>query len=131
MLNVFTVCFFGHRYVDDFHLAEMKVFELIYKLIREKEYVEFLVGREGDFDQIVSSTIIRAKLECDYNNCSHTLVMPYLKSDFSKYPEDYENYYDTVEICEKSANTHLKSAIQICNRYMVDRSDLCIFFVHN
>lgn len=43
MLDIFTVCFFGHKYIDDFLLAETKVYEVICKLIREKN-VEFLVG---------------------------------------------------------------------------------------
>ncbi len=61
MFNVFTVCFFGHRYIDDFLLAETQVYKVICKLIREKEYVEFLVGREGDFDRIVSSSHYQSK----------------------------------------------------------------------
>lgn len=51
--------------------------------------------------------------------------MPYLRADFS----EYEAYYDSVELCEQSAAVHPKAAIQIRNRAMVDRSDLCIFYV--
>ncbi len=131
MLNIFTVCFFGHRYIDDFLLAETKVYEVICKLIKEKEYVEFLVGREGDFDRIVSSAIIRAKKKYDYGNCNHTLVMPYIKAEYVKNQKEFGSYYDTIEICEESAKSYPKSAIQIRNRYMVDKSDLCIFFVKN
>jgi len=34
---------------------------LVHRLLLEKEYVEFLVGRDGDFDQIVSSAVKRQK----------------------------------------------------------------------
>jgi hypothetical protein len=55
--------------------------------------------------------------------------MPYLKADYLKNKESYDNYYDSVEVCEQSANAHPKSAIQIRNRAMVDRSDFCVFCV--
>ena len=65
----------------------------------------------------------------DTANCSVIWVMPYLKSDYIKNRESYDSYYDSVELCELSANAHPKSAIQIRNRAMVDRSDLCVFYV--
>ena len=72
MFSVYTVCFFGHRQIDDFKTVEQKVEALVYKLLNEHEY---------------------------------------------------------VEVCEQSAKAHPKSAIQIRNRAMVDRSDLCVFYV--
>ena len=59
MFSVYTVCFFGHRQIDDFRLVEQKVETLIIKLLNEHEYVEFLVGRDGEFDQLVTSAILR------------------------------------------------------------------------
>ena len=129
MFSVYTVCFFGHRQLDDFSLVEQKVEMLIVRLLNEHEYVEFLVGREGEFDQLVTSAILRCRKRLDTANCSVTWVMPYLKADYVKNSDSYDNYYDSVEVCEQSANAHPKSAIQIRNRAMVDRSDLCVFCV--
>lgn len=129
MFSVYTVCFFGHRQIDEFRLVEHKVEELIDKLLNEHEYVEFLVGRDGEFDQLVTSAILRCRKRLDMANCSITWVMPYLKSDYIKDRESYDSYYDSVEVCEHSANAHPKAAIQIRNRAMVDRSDLCVFYV--
>ena len=129
MVSVYTVCFFGHRQIDDFRLVEQKVEALIDKLLNEHEYVEFLVGRDGEFDQLVTSAILRCKKCLDTATCSVTWVMPYLKSDYIKNRENYDNYYDSVEVCEQSANAHPKAAIQIRNRAMVDRSYLCVFYV--
>ena len=129
MFSVYTVCFFGHRQIDDFRLVEQKVEALIDKLLNEHEYVEFLVGRDGEFDQLVTSAILRCKKCLDTATCSVTWVMPYLKSDYIKNREIYDNYYDSVEVCEQSANAHPKAAIQIRNRAMVDRSYLCVFYV--
>ena len=129
MFSVYTVCFFGHRLIDDFSLVEHKVETLIVRLLNEHEYVEFLVGREGEFDQLVTSAILRCRKRLDTANCSVTWVMPYLKADYVKNSKSYDNYYDSVEVCEQSANAHPKSAIQIRNREMIDRSDLCVFYV--
>ena len=69
MLDVYTVSFFGHRQVDRFFETEEKVTELVRKLIKEKEYVEFLIGRDGEFEQIVASTVRRAKRDIRDDNC--------------------------------------------------------------
>ena len=129
MLSLYTVCFFGHRQVDDFQSAEQAVESLIEALLIDYEYVEFLVGRDGEFDQIVSSTILRLKKRTDNANCSLTWVMPYLKADYINNQENYDSYYDFVEICEQSVHAHPKAAIQIRNRAMIDRADLCVFYV--
>ena len=129
MFSVYTVCFFGHRLIDDFSLVEQKIEALINRLLNEHEYVEFLVGSDGEFDQLVTSAILRCRKRLDTANCSVTWVMPYLKADYVKNSKSYDNYYDSVDICEQSANAHPKSAIQIRNRAMVDRSDLCVFCI--
>lgn len=61
MLKIFTVAFFGHRYIDNPLRMEELIEEQIRKLINEKEYVDFLVGRNGEFDQCVSSTVLRVR----------------------------------------------------------------------
>ena len=129
MFSIYTVCFFGHRQVDDFMAVEQKVEVLVDKLLNEHEYVEFLVGREGEFDLLVTSAILRCKKRFDSANCSVIWVMPYLKADYVKNSESYDNYYDSIEVCEQSAKVHPKSAIQIRNKAMVDRSNLCVFCV--
>lgn len=128
-MEIYTVSFFGHRYIDNFYTVEQKVEEIIRKLIQEHEYVDFLVGRDGDFDQIVSSTIKRIKRDvCDCNS-SLIWVMPYPKAEYSNNKENFEEYYDEIEVCYESCKAHPKSAIQIRNKYMVNRSDLVIFYV--
>ena len=99
-MKLFTVSFFGHRIVPEFREAEERVEALIHTLLLENEYVEFLVGRNGDFDQIVTSAVKRQ-----------------------------QRRYDEIEICEAASRSHPKSAIQIRNQQMVDRSDLVVFYV--
>ena len=60
-MNLFAVSFFGHREVDDPFVIEQQLEAIIRELLHTKEYVEFLVGRDGEFDQLVSSTVRRCK----------------------------------------------------------------------
>ena len=60
-MQIFTVSFFGHRQIDNFFEIELLLEKLIRELMLSKEYVEFLVGRDGDFDQLVSSTVLKCK----------------------------------------------------------------------
>ncbi len=76
MLDIFTVSFFGHREIDRFQEVERQVESLVLKLIDEKDYVDFLVGRNGEFDQI-AATIVRRVKEYYRGNSSLIWVMPY------------------------------------------------------
>jgi len=131
MLDIFTVSFFGHREIDRFREVERQVETLVLKLIEGKDYVDFLVGRNGDFDQIAASAVRRAK-ECYRGKSSLIWVMPYELAEYRENKKAYDQYYDEVEICSESDGSHPKAAYQIRNRSMVDRSDLIIFCVtHN
>ena len=125
-MNIFTVSFFGHREIENALDVEQKLEAKISELIQTKQYVEFLVGREGEFDILAASVVKRVKKQMDYGNCSLIWVLPYMKSEFRDNEKEYLDYYDDVEVCERSSKAHYKSAIQIRNKEMVDRSDLVI-----
>lgn len=126
MMEVYTVAFFGHRSIDNSSLIVDRLDKIINGLIREKTYVEFLVGRNGEFDQYVSSAIIRAKRKYRNDNSFHVLVLPYATAEYLNNAPSFAAYYDEIEICGESAHAHFKSAIQIRNRKIVDRADLII-----
>ena len=88
--------------------------------------MEFLIGRDGEFDLLASAAIKRAIREYGYGNTHFTLVLPYMKAEYLYNEKEYLGYYDEVEICAESADAHPKSAIQIRNRSLVDRSDLVV-----
>ena len=129
MLLPYTVCLFGHRQIENVIEIEDALRAVIEKILAEHEYVEFLIGREGEYDILAASVIKSIMRDRDIGNCSLTLVMPYLRADFEKNQAEYEAYYDSVDLCEESAAAHPKAAIRIRNRAMVDRSDLCVFYV--
>ncbi len=131
-MNTYTVSFFGHREIENVFIIENQLETLIRELLLTKEYVEFLVGRDGEFDQIVSSTIRRCKRAIREDNNALVLVLPYATAEYRNNEQSFHAYYDEIEICAASAEKHFKSAHQIRNRSMVDRSDLVIFCVeHN
>lgn len=129
MFDTFTVSFFGHRQIDRFFDAEEKVTAIVRSLIAEKEYVEFLIGRDGEFDQIVFSAVRQTKKSIRDDNNELTWVMAYPKAEYANNEESFDAYYDRVEVCDVSARSHPKSAIQIRNRSMVDSSDLVVCYI--
>lgn len=128
-MDIFTVSFFGHRIIEDPLRTEQRLEMLICKFLKEKEYVEFLVGQDGEFDQIVSSAIRRCKRSIRDDNSAHVWVLPYPTADFRDNEDAYRDYYDEIEICGTSAGSHFKSAYQTRNRAMVDRANLVVFCI--
>lgn len=131
-MDTYTVCFFGHREIDNPLEVEEQLYDIVLHLLESKEYVEFLVGRNGEFDQLVSSTVRRVKRNYRDDNSALMLVLPYLTAEYENNHQSFHEYYDEIEICQDAAGGHYKAAIQVRNREMVDRSDLVVCYIeHN
>lgn len=126
MLDIYTVSFFGHRELPNMFALENELMTLLREIINTHEYVEFLVGRDGGFDQLCSSCVRRAIADYATGNASLILVLPYERADYRNNKESYEQYYDEVQICYEASQTHPKGAIFERNKQMADRSDLVI-----
>ena len=127
-MNTFTVSFFGHRQIDRPLEAEERLEKIIRELIRNKEYVEFLVGRNGEFDQMAASTVRRVKKAVDDANSALVLVLPYMTAEYSNNKESFEDYYDNIEIFDSG---YFRAAFGQRNRSMVDQSDLVVCCVEH
>lgn len=130
-MNIYTVSFFGHRQIENALEVENKLENIVHQLIVQNEYVDFLVGREGEFDLLASSVIKRAVTRYGQGNISFILVLPYMKAEYRDNEKSFLEYYDEVEICAEASQTHYKSAIQIRNRTMVNRSDLVVCYIEH
>ena len=75
---------------------------------------------------MAASAVRRAVHSYGYGNTSLILVLPYMKAEYRDNKQSYLSYYDEVEICSVSADAHYKSAIQVRNRSMIDRSDIVV-----
>ena len=49
-----------------------------------------------------------------------------MKAEYRDNEKEFLDYYDEVEVCAESSEAHPKSAIQIRNRSMIDRTDLVV-----
>ena len=124
-MSFFTVSFFGHRELEDLRQVEALLLPLLRKLIKEKEFVTFLIGRNGGFDEYTASLIKGVRRQLDENNSELVLVLPYKVANL----EYYEDYYDSIILPASLHGVHPKSAITLKNRWMIDHSDLVVVFV--
>ena len=88
-MDIYTVAFFGHRYIDNPFRIEDRLEEEIRRLLSEHEYVDFLVGRDGDFDQFASSAVLRVRKQYRDDNSSLILVLPYARAEYLNNEESY------------------------------------------
>jgi len=124
-MQVYRVSFIGHREIDDFCFVEEQIKKVVADLIRSKEYVEFYVGRNGEFDLLVASVIKQVKREIWDSNSSLILVLPYEVANM----EDYENYYDEVMLPSELFKVHYKAAITKRNEWFIENTDLLVAYV--
>ena len=109
MLDTYTVSFFGHRMIDNFPKVEDQVEKIVRHLIQEKQYVEFLVGRDGDFDQIIASTVRRVKCAVRDDNSVLVWVMPYPKAEYEDNTESFDSYMMRL----KSVKNHARHILRL------------------
>ena len=57
MDEIFRVALFGHRYLDSLRIIEDRLTPIIKDLIWKKQFVEFYIGRNGEFDEFAASVI--------------------------------------------------------------------------
>lgn len=124
-MNIYRVAFFGHRRIYNIREIEEKLVPILNELILTKEYVEFYIGRNGDFDVFVASVIKRVQKQLDRGNSVLILTLPYTVKDIDYYAE----YYDEIVIPDAIGKAHPKAAITLRNRWMADTADLIIAYV--
>ena len=65
MEEIYRVAFFGHREVDNMRNLETRLMTVLKRIMGEHTYIEFYIGRNGEFDEIAASVIKRLKKERD------------------------------------------------------------------
>lgn len=123
LLKIYTVCFLGHRKIDNPLAVGQKLYFLIRDLLNQKEYVEFILGKNGDFDLLAADVVRFAQNRVRKDNSELVLVQYQLSED------EAGRNYDRIEVCEKALKVHPKQAISERNKYMIDRSDMLVAYV--
>lgn len=126
MYEIYRVAFFGHRTLYDLRKVEERLAPILENLLRTKEYVEFYIGRHGEFDEYAASVIKRVQKNVWTDNSVMILTLPYTVKDL----EFYEKYYDEITFPD-IGRPHPKVAITFRNQWMVDTADLVIVYVEN
>ena len=123
--EIYRVSFIGHRRIDRFRFVEEQLDRTISELMRRKEYIEFYIGRNGDFDTMVASAVKRYQKQHGKENSSLILVIPYPVANM----DCLEQFYDEIWYPEELYKTHHKAAITKRNEWFVRNSDLLIAYV--
>ena len=123
-MDTLTVSLFGHREIEEEKTLSDQLTPYIVELLQSKKYVVFLIGRNGEFDELAASIIKSVRKEKGEENNELTLVLPYPVADL----EYYEKYYDHIIIPEFLRRVHPKASIVLRNRWMIEQSDLVIAY---
>ena len=126
MDNTYRIALFGHRSFDGHSILDTHLFELLRDLIREKDFIEIYIGRNGEFDIYAATVVKKAQRLLGNLNNEFICVLPYKNKNI----EYYEEYYDSIRIFEAS-KCHPKGAIVKRNRWMVEICDLIICYVEH
>lgn len=73
-MDIFKVGFIGHKEVENFFKVEQLIHDNVIKLLDEKEFVEFYIGRNGEFDIMVASVIKGIQRDRGTYNKSYSCV---------------------------------------------------------
>ena len=104
-MDIFRVSFIGHRVVDEFRQVEEELDEVIELLHRKYGFVEYNVGRNGEFDDLAAQAVRRFRREWE-EWCELTLVEPYPVANLDILEKSYDNV-----IIPTDRKCHFKAAI--------------------
>lgn len=74
---------------------------VVQELLISKEFVEFLVGRDGEFDQLISSVVRKSKRTIRNDNSALVLILPYSTAEYRNNEQSFIEYYDEIELCSE------------------------------
>ena len=72
-MEIYRVSFIGHREIRRVREIEERLREIVRDLILTKEYVEFYMGRNGDFDILAASVVKSVRKELGHENSGRAI----------------------------------------------------------
>ena len=87
-----TCCFFGHRKITGAEDLEIKIYEIMEKLILQNGVDTFLMGSKSEFDRLCRKVVSRLKEKYPH------IKRIYVRAEYPYINEDYESYL--LESCE-------------------------------
>ena len=126
---IYTVAFFGHKHIEESCELEKCLDDHIYRLLSIKYYVKFLVGCNGEFDQLASSAVHRMRRRYRDDNSALVLVVPDITSEYINNIDSAECYYSEIEVCTAASTVRPKYVIHVRNWSMIERADLILCYI--
>ncbi len=124
--NDITVSFFGHRDVCLNCEEQDRLEKVITDLIDNYDYVDFNVGRNGEFDIWSAATVKKVKREHRDDNATFYLWLAYNTQEYRENKEEFERYFDEILVYSYDSS---KWVYKNRNREMINRSDMVIVYV--
>ena len=120
-----TVCFIGHRKINETENLKIRLWDLIEDLILNQNVTTFLFGSKSGFNDLCEKTLIKAKEKYPH------IKRVYVRADYQYIEESYEKYLlqfcDETYFSENLINAQ-KSTYVKRNYEMIDKSDFCVFY---
>lgn len=121
--------FAGHREVYGRNI-ESSIEIIIEGILKRDNSFVFYSGDMGEFDRMCSAAVRTAKRRHPELDIKLMVVLPYMMAKVNTDKDFYKNLYDEIIIPMELSDAHYKSAITKRNRWIVDRSDCLIAYVH-
>ena len=131
MYKPYTVAFFGHRYLTNARQVEQRLEATVLELLRTHSQVDFLVGRNGEFDLLAASVVRRVRREYGDLRSTLTLVLPYMTAEYRNNEAEFHRYYDRVEVFAAPPGLPAQACIPLRNREMVNLADAVVCCVEH
>lgn len=118
-------CFFGHRKINETEKLKAKLFEIIEKLIVEKQVDTFLFGSKSRFNSLCVEIVTEMKEKYPH------IKRVYVRAEYPYISEHYKNYllesYEDTYYPEKILNSGRASYVER-NYEMIDKSYYCVVY---
>ncbi len=124
-LNNNTCCFFGHRTINETKELNLKLFDIIERLITDKKVDTFLFGSKSRFDSLCLEIVTRLKETYPH------IKRIYVRAEFPVISDSYMTYllkyYDDTYYPEKILSAGRAVYVER-NREMIENSRFCIVY---
>ena len=118
-------CFIGHREINETEELKLKLYEIIKKLIVNKNVDTFLFGSKSRFNSLCLEIVSNLKEKHPH------LKRVYVRAEYPIIDENYKDYllknYEDTYYSEKLINSG-KIVYVKRNFEMIDKSDICVFY---
>lgn len=125
-MDVYRVVFIGHRKIGEREHLAASVDGLIKGLLQSKDYVEFYIGGNDDFDIIATVSAKLIQNEMGTHNSRIVYIQPYHTND----DDFFERVYDKV-LYLTDREWDPKTELTQRNCWLIDHADLLIAYVED